>query len=278
MTKIHSFFYSLLSLLVIIQQCAAMMTVDTPDGSTNFTVVGGEVTIPISWEDDGDDPSDDNISTYTFVLCTGDNDNIQSVASVKDIAASDITDSSYDAIFEGNVAKDGTFYIQIYSVFQNGGYMIRYSERFDISGMSGTIETSGSGSPPSGEINYDDDAAANHGDTSKSFTIPYTLQTGKTRYAPMQMQPNSKVTVSSWSRRFASSAVTYYSTIRPSPVVLSTVTPGWSYTMSSFINYASPAPFPSVVGWYAASERLVSATLDSSYAEKRKLMKRRWAD
>lgn len=254
------------------------MLIDTPDGTEEYSVVGGEVSIPVTWEDDGDDPSDDDITTYTFVLCTGENDAIHALATIKTVSNSSISDSTYNAVFESSVAAEGSFFIQIYSVLSNGGYMIRYSDRFNITGMTGTYKTSGSGSPPDGETNSDDDSASNRGDTSKSFTIPYTLQTGKTRYAPMQMQPNTEVTVSTWSRRFPSSDVTYYSTLHSEPVVLSTITPGWSYTMSSFFNYATPAPFPSVVGYYAASERLVSATLDSSYEEKRKLMKKRWAD
>ena len=280
MANIHSFLLSFVVILLSFKRCLAQLVVDSPAAGDTYTVVGGEVTIPITWEDDGDDPTIDEISMYTFLLCTGPNNAIHCFQKITGIIPSEISDDMYSAVFDASLGADGLYYVQIYGTLSSGGHMTRYTNRIQLTGMSGTYLPSGSGSPPSGETvdNTSDDA-----DTSASFTVPYTLQTGKTRFAPMQMQPGSEITASTWSRRFPSSAVTYYSTFAGEPKVISTVTPGWSYTMSSFVNYATPAPFPSVVGWYAASQRLVSATLDASLAgatadAKRKLQKRRWAD
>ena len=283
MANIRSFFCSFLFLLLSLRSCLAQLVIDSPSAGDTFTVLGGEVTIPLTWEDDGDDPSDDEISSYSFKLCTGPNDPIEGLQLIKGITPSEVKGNSYDAVFEADNGADGSYFVQIYCSLSNGGYMIRYSNRIKLSGMSGTYKPSGSGSPPDGETDADDNAQENNAETSKSFTVPYTLQTGKTRFAPMQMQPGSQITASSWSRRFPSSAVTFYSTFASQPKIISTATPGWSYTMSSFVNYATPAPFPSLVGWYAPSKRLVSATLDASMAgasadAKRKLQKRRWAD
>jgi len=99
---------------------------------------------------------------------------------------------------------------------------------------------------------------------SASFSIPYTLQTGLTRYAPMQMQPGSVLTKnkSSWSRRHPTSAVTFFTSIRPSPAQSSTITPGLSYTMTSVVNDASPALYPSQNGgWYNPSKLLTKPTI-----------------
>lgn len=283
MANIHSFLLSFVIILLSFKRCLAQLVVESPAAGKTFTVVGGEVTIPITWEDDGDDPTNDEIASYTFVLCTGPNDAIHGLQQLKGITPSEVSGDSYSAVFDASMGADGLYYVQIYCTLSNGGYLIRYTNRVELSGMSGTYAASGTGSSRDGETDADDDAASNNADTSASFTVPYTLQTGKTRFAPMQMQPNSEITVSTWSRRFPSSAVTYYSTFASEPKIISTKTPGWSYTMSSFVNYATPAPFPSEVGWYAASQRLVSATLDASLAgatadAKRKLQKRRWAD
>lgn len=265
-----------LFLLTLFKYVKASLVVTGPDMGTTFTASDGEVVIPITWQDDGSDPRDDKITSYTFILCTGPNSAIHALQQVAKIKASDMPTTAYNAIFDADLASDGLFYVQVYCQLQNGGSLIRYTDRFQLLGLTGSYAPSGSGTPPYGET-HNDDAS---GDTSASFSVPYTAQTGSTKYAPMQMQPGTQITVSTWSRRFPSSAVTYYSTLNTSPNCISTVTPGWSYTMSSFFNYATPAPFPSLVGWHPASERLASASLDPNLGSgsKRKLKKRRWAD
>lgn len=263
-----------LFLALIINPVLSQIVLTRPLAGATFEAVDGQIAIPISWQDDGQTPTDDNIKSYTFVLCTGANDAIYGLQKIATIPASDLKINAYTPIFDADLGADGLYYVQVYTLLESGGDMVRYTERVLLSGMTGTMEATGSGASPYGETN--DEAAQ---DTSASFSIPYTEQTGKTRYAPMQMQPNSQITVSSWSRRFPTSSVTYYSTFLKEPNVLSTITPGWSYTMSSLVNFATPAPFPSEVSWYPASKRLVSATIDKNLADsKRKLKKRRWID
>lgn len=267
--------YLFLALLAYFHVAHSQIVITRPEAGAVFEASNGEVAIPIAWQDDGQVPTDDSISSYTFVICTGPNNAIYCLEKTPVIKASDLSENAYTPIFDADLAADGLYYVQIYAQLNSGGDMIRYTNRILLTGMTGSMAATGSGASPYGETN--DEAAQ---DTSASFTVPYTAQTGKTRYAPMQMQPGSTVTATTWSRRFPSSAVTYYSTFRPNPEVLSTVTPGWSYTMSSLVNYATPAPFPSEVSWYPASNKLVSATLDSKLAgdSKRKLKKRRWID
>lgn len=258
----------------------AIIVVTGPDMGTTFKVSDDEVVIPVSWQDDGSSPGLDKISSFKFTLCTGPNGAIQALQQIAEIKASQLPVTAYNAIFDADLASDGLFYVQIYCQLSNGGYLIRYTDRFQLSGMTGSYAPSGSGTAPGGETHEEDNAEEDAADTSASFLLPYTAQTGTKRFAPMQMQPGTEITVTTWSRRFPSSAVTYYSTFRPSPDVLSTVTPGWSYTMSSFFNYATPAPFPSIVGWYPAKSRLASASLDPNLGSdsKKKLKKRRWVD
>jgi hypothetical protein len=267
--------YLFVALLAYFNVAHSQIVVTRPEAGGSFKAADGEIAIPIAWQDDGQNPTDDNISTYTFVVCTGPNNAIYCLEKTPAIKASDLSVSAYTPIFDADIGADGLYYIQIYAQLKSGGDMIRYTNRVLLTGMTGSMAATGSGAPPYGETK--DDASE---DTSASFSLPYTAQTGKTRFAPMQLQPGSTVTATTWSRRFPSSAVTYYSTFRPSPDVLSTVTPGWSYTMSSLVNYATPAPFPSEVSWYPASKKLVAATLDSKLAQdsKRRLKKRRWID
>lgn len=261
----------LLCLALLVTRVVGVFQIISPGSGTEFTASDGTVTIELKWDDDDNLPSLSDLASMTFVLCTGPNTKIHALQTIKSVSMSDLSDQSYSAEFDASVASDGLFYVQIYAPLSSGdGYIIQYSDRIILEGMTGTYEPSGSGSPPSGTTNYN-----NASEISKSFTVPYTEQTGRTRYAPMQMQPGSTVTATTWSRRFPTSAVTYYKTAAGLPSVSSTITPGWSYTMSSLVNMASPAPFPSDVGWYPASSRLVSATLNGSHQHQRR---KRWAD
>ncbi|KAG7890466.1 hypothetical protein KL925_004423 [Ogataea polymorpha] len=243
----------------------------SPSEGDTFTVDGSTVKFNVTFKDDGESPNIKDALSFTLLLMTGPNDDIEQRASLaSSITLSDLDDNTYQASVEASVGADGYYYVQIYADYGSQSYTIHYTDRFKLEGMTGTLKTSGTGDPPEAQ-----QISVQQSINSAWFTIPYTKQTGKTRYAPMQTQPGSKVTATTWSRRFPASSVTYYSTISGTPVVYSTITAGWSYTMSSLTNYATPAPFPSEVGWYAPSKRLQSATLDSSY---RKMKKRRWDD
>lgn len=244
----------------------ADISISSPGAGKTFSGTSGVATVDVEWIDDGSDPSLSKFDTYTFKLCTGPNTNIKCFATLAEESKADITDKSYTAAIQAAACADGLFYIQVTAV-TGDGYTIHYTNRFTLEGMTGAQQASGKGASPDAVNSATGDAGATTALTinSKSFSITYTLQTGKTRFAPMQMQPGSKVTATTWSRRFPTSAVTYYTTKLKTPVVLSTITPGWSYTVESLINYATPALDPSVLGWYAASERVQSAT-SSSYA------------
>ena len=248
----------------------ADVTISSPTSDKTYTAVGGSVTVPLKWFDDSNYPPLDKIESYTFSLCYGPNTDISNVYTIgKQIPSTDITvttngDSkiySYDSVIPASIVGNGQFYIQVYAVVKGQqGDTIHYSPRFSLSGMTGaaTFTYTYSTQPPAiTEIHTGD---SNNGGTtinSASFSIPYTLQTGKTRYAPMQMQPGSKVTATTWTRKFPTSKVTFYSTYRKSLDQVSTITPGRSYAMTSDINFASPALMPSANGgWYNPSKRL----------------------
>ncbi|RPA93154.1 cell wall synthesis [Choiromyces venosus 120613-1] len=71
---------------------------------------------------------------------------------------------------------------------------------------------------------------------SASMAIPYTLQTGPTRYAPMQTQPGQSITATETRRQYPTSAYTIFTTKGPIPNIQATITQGWDYTVTSKIN------------------------------------------
>lgn len=252
---------------------ACDVSITAPASGKTYSGLLGTVLIDITWEDLGSGYSLSDFTAYTFILMTGSNSNITAIKTIgKSIAASSITGDLYTAEFASLVCADGLFYFQVYAAVSTTEYAISYTNRFTLSGMTGTAEASGSGSPPDGQTTSGGSGSVN----SASFSIPYTLQTGRTRYAPMQTQPGSTVTATTWTRQFPTSAVTYYTTMGPKPVVYSTITPGWNYTVSLAMNYATPAPDPLVAGWYNPSLRLLLASL--LLASTAHAKRNRWAE
>ncbi|KAI3406158.2 KRE9 [Candida oxycetoniae] len=246
--------------------------ITSPEDGDTFSGSSGQASIKVEWKDDSSDSdfSLDKIKFYTISLCTGTNNPIQCYEPAY-VDQKKLTTTSSTINIPQNAVPNGMFYFQIYTMFTNGADTIHYSPRFKLTGMTGPTSTyvvTATGDQP-GAITENYNPAGNT-DFSASFTVPYTLQTGKTRFAPMQMQPGSTVTATTWTRRFPSSAVTYYSTKMKSPVVQSTITPGWSYTASSDVNWASVAPYPT--NWYSASERVSKASITATKK------KRRWLD
>jgi hypothetical protein len=253
---------TLFTLFTLFQGSLADVSISKPLTGQTYAVSGGSALVSITWIESNANPKLSEIDTYTFVLCSGPNSQIYAAETLaKNVKASDISGYSYDLTIDSSAGQDGYYYIQILATTAKG-WTIHYSNRFQLTGMSGTYE------PSVGAITIPPDAQTSLSDgtntgiisiDSRSFTVPYGLQTGKTRYAPMQTQPGTTVTKdkSAWSRQFPTSSVSFFSTFKSSLEQASTITPGWSYTISSAVNWASPAPQPSENGgWYAASERL----------------------
>lgn len=261
----------LLSLLLscLFHSAVADVTIYSPAKGKSYKASGGSVTVPLKWIDDGNYPPLKKIQYYTFALCYGPNSDVSNVHYIaKQISPDDITVTkgtegnlySYDSIIPAATVGNGQFYIQVYAVVKGEGDTIHYTPRFSLSGMTGPVSTytySDTTQPNAITEIYTGPATTVATIDSASFSVTYTLQTGKTRFAPMQMQPGSKITAKSWKRKFATSKVTYYSTFRKSLDQLSTITPGRSYIVTSDINYATPAPMPSENGgWYNPTKRM----------------------
>ncbi|GMM33102.1 hypothetical protein DASC09_004270 [Saccharomycopsis crataegensis] len=268
LSKISSLFSILFVFLLLINTSKADVSISTPASSKTFTVSGSTVSVDITWIDDGTSPSVSDVVSYTFVLCTGPSSEITAVQTIAE--SQTITSNSYTASIPASAGADGVYYIQIYAVYSNG-HTIHYTRRFTLSGMTGTTEPSGAitDSVPSAQADITTStstAVTATMDVSASFSVIYTLQTGIYRFAPMQMQPGSTVTASTWSRKFPTSAVTYYTSPSSAAYQESTLTPGWSYTKVSIINHASA--LGSATGGYAASKKVktpyISATATTS--------------
>ena len=131
-----------------------------------------------------------------------------------------------------------------------GGTVTNYSNRFSLSGMTGTFPasvTSGleglSGNDgPATENDYNAagaNGAAAGGPVAAGATVTYTLQTGAIRYAPMQGKPGTKITAKTASPRYPSSSVSVAKTWLPTPAAVTTHTVSATYSTSSHANTVS---------------------------------------
>jgi hypothetical protein len=147
------------------------------------------------------------------------------------------------------------------SVGKNGGTDIVYSARFGLTGMTGVltaaqlqgITAAGSDTtyvPPAAHNIVAAGAVA--GTTAAAaagaamFTVPYNLQTGFVKYAPMQPIPGTKITKKTASMMNPSSAFTIFKTYAPPASVTYTMTDSQTLTHSSRenpVSFGSPLTF-----------------------------------
>ena len=133
-----------------------------------------------------------------------------------------------------------------------GGTVINYSDRFSLSGMTGTFtppvqaglkDLKGTSGPKT-ENNIDTNAAAAPaaGKAGGPYAVTYTAQTGLTKYAPMQGKPGTKITARNPTPQYPTSSVNIAKTILPTPSQVTTMTVSATYSASSRENTVSIGP------------------------------------
>lgn len=141
-------------------------------------------------------------------------------------------------------------YLKIMSTSKSGGQVINFSNRFTLTGMTGTFPatvesaiTALAGStagPPTEDQVANNGGGANTAPAAGVWGVPYSLQTGLTRYAPMQGIPPTKITgPANPTPLFPTSAFTIATGPMPIPTILTTQTQPQTFSVSSTINMVS---------------------------------------
>lgn len=242
----------------------------SPGSGKSFSGSSGTASVDVSWVDDDSsgDYSLSKVDWYSIVLCTGPGTSIECFHTIT--TKKTISSNKYTATFDSDVTGDGYYFLQVYAMFKDGDATMHYTNRFKLTGMSGstaslTIEPTQTGSGPSANTDYAD---SGDGDSLSSLIgVAYTAQTDKTRLAPIQTQPGSSISYTKWSLRHPTSAYTPYTSASPSPNVDSTYTPSWNYTVTSLYNYATIQEPPTT--WYNPSARATTASLSTAAKQKR---------
>lgn len=139
-------------------------------------------------------------------------------------------------------------YIKMLANGVEGGTYTAYSERFTITGMTGTtpaeyVKAAAAGGIPT-NINAIAKAAvpapaapaASLPVGANEYQIPYNQQSGTVRYAPMQKIPPTKITKNNPTPLFPPSAVVTAKTNLPLPTILTTVTEPQTFSVQSHAN------------------------------------------
>lgn len=143
---------------------------------------------------------------------------------------------------------ENAYFIKMISAAQ-GGSVINYSPRFSISGMTGTFPatvTAGlasvdgtEGPATENNIQTNQQGVGTAPGPDGDFGVPYTMQTGATRYAPMPKLAPTKITAQKPTPLHPTSAVQFASTFLPTPSQKLTVTQSYTFSVVSSENTVS---------------------------------------
>ncbi|KAI9650341.1 Cell wall synthesis protein kre9 precursor [Ciborinia camelliae] len=129
-----------------------------------------------------------------------------------------------------------------------GGTVTVYSNRFSISGMTGTFGSTftitGTAGPDTVNTVADTTAAASSTAEAGSFGIPYQSQTGLTKYAPMGLMPGTTITATNTSPQYPTSSVPIATDYLTSATIQTTLTEAQTASFSSHPNTGAAASMP----------------------------------
>jgi hypothetical protein len=128
-----------------------------------------------------------------------------------------------------------------------GGTVTNYSSRFTLTGMTGTFSQTVqdglltvSGTTGPGTVNQVTNAAGTSAAADDGvWGTPYNLQTGLTKYAPMQPVPPTAITATNTSPLYPTSSVVLASTYLAIPSIVTTLTQPQTFSVSSHANTVS---------------------------------------
>ncbi|KIV82336.1 hypothetical protein PV11_04455 [Exophiala sideris] len=206
------------------------------------TVIG--LKLSITWKDSGTSPALSDLASYQLFLCAGGNKDSNYIQLATLVADGDYStgDSVSVTLTAGLGANVENAYFLKFISAATGGTVINFSDRFTLSGMTGVfsaavtegLATVSGTAGPATENNIDDTTAATTAAAGAAeYTVPYTLQSGAIRYAPMPPMAQTSITAKNASPQWPTSAYTVYKTIAGTPNAVTTNTLALTFSTSS---------------------------------------------
>ncbi|TKA81823.1 hypothetical protein B0A49_00587 [Cryomyces minteri] len=234
----------------------ALADVQFTSPAAGATLPGGGA-ISVAWKDSGSAPALSALTSYQLFLCAGGNDGtnyiqLAAVTTQGTFAAGNVAQGTVAAGIGGNTKN--AYFLKMISVATQGGTITNFSPRFTLTGMTGVFPpnviaglatVTGTDGPATVDAIANAPAAGGAaGAAPAAYTVPYNLQTGLTRYAPMQPVPPTKITKKNPTPLFPTSAYTIATTWMARPTMVTTLTLSRTFSVSSRENTAAPASQP----------------------------------
>lgn len=228
--------------------------ITTPAAGASLPVTAA-TQITVEWKDDGEAPKISALQSFTLQLIVGGNTDADSLPVTAGTSTTFGSATSAKLAVTPGMAdevKNG-FYIKMMSVATQGGIVTTYSDRFTLTGMTGsTLDTyvtaasaAGTKVPAMVDGTSNNAAADAGGDAANGNSgIPFASQTGLIRYAPMQSVPPTKITKKDTKPLYPTSSVKIAVSFLPTPSPTKTQTASQTFSADSMENTASPLPGP----------------------------------
>jgi len=216
--------------------------------------VPGGTSFSITWTDSGTAPSLSDLTSYQLFLFTGSNASPQQLILLKNGAFTAGNTVTVIVPVETGGPTPNAYFLGMVSTAAAGGTVTNYSNRFTLTKMTGVFSpavtaalagVSGTSGPPTvNAVAAAVPVAGAPAGAAGDYGVPYNLQSGTVRYAPMQPIPPTKITATNTSPLWPTSAVQFASTFLPIPSVVTTITQGQTFSVSSHANTAAAASQP----------------------------------
>ncbi|KAL2399804.1 hypothetical protein ABEF93_001181 [Exophiala dermatitidis] len=234
---------------------AGLLSLAVADVKVTAPAAGDSITgltLDIEWEDSGTTPKLADLTSYQVFLCAGGNTEASIVQLATLVTNGDFTDgNTVSATLTAGLGADVTnaYFLKFVSA-ATGGTVINYSDRFSLKSMTGTFPAavttalkSVTGTAGPADVNNikaaaaadddDDDVDTVPTNGASEYKVPYTLQTGSIRYAPMPPLAKTKITAKKASAQWPTSAYTVYKTIAGAPNAATTHTETQTFSTHS---------------------------------------------
>ncbi|KAH1529814.1 Cell wall synthesis protein kre9 precursor [Aspergillus fumigatus] len=221
-----------------------------PTIGTNFK--GGDV-VTVHWCESGQSPRISELSQYDLSLYAGGDkaDTQYEVAVLIKNGLFTRGNSVSIRIDPGVGGNEANAYFLKMVASGPEAFAINFSNRFTLSNMTGSfpphlVDDIRSLSNSDGYAVKEELRKRGVGAAYAAYTVPYPLQSGPTKYAPMAKEPGSTIPVKTKAPapQFTASVYTIATTRLPPATVQATLSASATYSIVSVENTASPAPHP----------------------------------
>ncbi|CAN9093435.1 unnamed protein product [Alternaria alternata] len=214
--------------------------------------------VTVKWEEGGSGPALTDLTTYQLQLIVGGNEGseqfvVGTITPSGAFTAGNTASGRIEVGMSEDLKTANAYFIKMIAVGKTGGQLVTYSDRFQFSGFTGknilnpTVkkaaeDISTTAGPATEDTTTDGTDPAAADPAEGDYGVTYTMQTGPTRYAPMQPVPPTKITAKNTKPLYPTSSVKIAKSKLPIPTIQTTLTQSQTFSVKSMENTVAAAP------------------------------------